>query len=77
MITGVLLLLVAEVLFFQSWLLVIWMILFFIANAIYFPKVEEKGLEKRHGDAYRTYKAQVPRWISRLKGWSEPANRSS
>ena len=70
MITGVLLLLGAEVLFFQSWLLLIWLLLFFTANAIYLPKVEEKGLEKRYGEAYLRYKANVPRWIPRSKGWS-------
>ena len=77
MISGVLLVLAAEVLFFRSWLLFIWLVFFFIANAAYLPKVEEKGLVKRFGDAYLTYKANVPRWIPRLKGWSEPANRGN
>lgn len=45
----------------------IWMIIFFIANAIYFPFFEEKDLENRYGDTYREYKANVPRWIPRLR----------
>ena len=72
MITGALLLLLAEALFFLSWPLAAWMILFFVGNAIYFPFVEEKGLEKRFGDPYLKYKASVPRWIPRLKPWEMP-----
>ena len=69
MITGVLLLLLAEALLFQSWPIAVWMGIFFIGNAIYFPLVEEKGLEKRFGDDYRKYKTHVPRWIPRLRPW--------
>ena len=69
MITGVLFMLLAEAMLFQSWLLVLWMGIFFISNAIYFPLVEEKDLEQRFGDDYRTYKTHVPRWIPRLKPW--------
>ncbi len=42
------------------------------ANAIYFPLVEETGLERRFGDDYRRYKANVPRWIPRLTPWTLP-----
>jgi protein-S-isoprenylcysteine O-methyltransferase Ste14 len=45
---------------------------FFLANAIYFPLVEEKALESRFGDQYRVYKASVPRWIPRLRPWHQP-----
>ena len=69
MITGVLLMLLAEAMLFQSWPLVLWMGIFFVGNAIYFPLSEEKGLEKRFGDAYRVYKAHVPRWIPRWRPW--------
>ena len=71
MITGVVLMLFAEALLFQSWPIAVWMMVFFIGNAIYFPLVEEKGLEKRFGDAYRVYKAHVPRWIPRLRAWNQ------
>jgi protein-S-isoprenylcysteine O-methyltransferase Ste14 len=47
------------------------MTVFFIGNAIYFPLIEEKGLEKRFGDEYRDYKANVPRWIPRLRAWRQ------
>ncbi len=67
MITGVLFMLLAEAMLFKSWPLALWMGVFFTGNAIYFPLFEEKGLEKRFGDAYRAYKAHVPRWIPRLR----------
>lgn len=69
MITGALLLLLAEALFLRSWFIAAWMLLFFAGNVIYFPLVEEKGLEKRFGEEYRKYKSRVPRWIPRLKPW--------
>jgi len=69
MITGAMLLLLAEALLFHSWPLAAWLILFFVGNVIYFPLVEEKGLEKRFGDEYLKYKARVPRWIPRLRPW--------
>lgn len=71
MITGVLFMLAGEALFFGSWALAVWLLLFFIANAIYFPLSEEKGLERRFGEAYRIYKANVPRWIPKLTPWRQ------
>ncbi len=70
MITSVLIILLAESILFQSLAIAAWMVVFFIGNAIYFPLVEEKGLERRFGDEYRQYKTHVPRWIPRLRGWS-------
>ena len=70
MITSALLILFAETLLFRSWPLAVWMVVFFIGNTIYFRFIEEKGLEKRFGDDYLKYKARVPRWIPRLKGWN-------
>lgn len=72
MITGVLLILLAEALLFCSWPLLVWTGVFFAANAVYFPLVEEKGLEKRFGSEYQTYKANVPRWLPRLTPWTPP-----
>ena len=76
MITGALLILLAETLLFQSWPLSIWMVVFFIGSTIYFRFIEEKGLEKRFGDDYQKYKARVPRWIPRLQPWN-PENDSA
>jgi protein-S-isoprenylcysteine O-methyltransferase Ste14 len=75
MITSVVVILLGESLLCQSWAIAAWMVLFFIGNVIYFPFFEEKGLEKRFGDAYRRYKANVPRWIPRIRGWSATQKR--
>lgn len=72
MITGVLLVLLAEAAFLRSLPLAGWWICFFSANAIYFPCVEEKALEKRFGADYRSYKAHVPRWVPRVTPWCRP-----
>ena len=79
MITGVLLVLAAEALVLGSWLIAGWMLVFWVGNAIYFPLVEEKGLEKRFGSRYRDYRSQVPRWVPRLQPWipSETTDRGS
>ncbi|MFV1996743.1 MAG: isoprenylcysteine carboxylmethyltransferase family protein [Acidiferrobacterales bacterium] len=70
MITSVLVTLSAEAIYFLSWPLLIWMVVFFLANAIYFPLFEEKGLEARFGADYLNYKNHVPRWLPRLSPWS-------
>jgi len=59
MITGVLLMLLAEAMLLQSWPIALWMAVFFIGNAVYFPLVEEKGLEKRFAHDYRLYKKRA------------------
>jgi len=72
MISGMLFMLTAEAVFFASLPLAGWAVLFGVANSIYFPLFEEKGLEARFGDDYRRYKAQVPRWLPRLTPWTPP-----
>ena len=72
MITSVLVMLSAEAMATELWPLVAWLVFFFVANCVYFPLVEEKGLERRFGDAYRTYKANVPRWLPRVTPWQQP-----
>ena len=72
MITGVILMLGAESLMLGSWPLAGWMLLFCLGNTIHFPLVEEPALERRFGDRYRRYKANVPRWIPRWRPWNGP-----
>ena len=69
MITSVLLMLGAESFLLGSWHLAGWMSVFFLLNLLYFLWVEEPRLELRFGDSYRRYKANVPRWIPRLRPW--------
>ena len=71
MISGVLLMLIAETLFFGSWPLLGWVVAFFLINTAYFFRVEEPGLERRFGEDYRRYTANVPRWIPRLQPWND------
>jgi protein-S-isoprenylcysteine O-methyltransferase Ste14 len=66
MITSVLILLIAEALLLNSWLLMGIFALFLGGNMLYFPFVEEKGLEKRFGQDYLAYKREVPRWLPRI-----------
>lgn len=71
MISGVLFVLLGEALFFNAWSILLWAMLFFIANTIYFVIKEEPGLEKRFGQEYKTYKGNVPRWIPRIKPYNK------
>jgi protein-S-isoprenylcysteine O-methyltransferase Ste14 len=72
MISGVLLMLLGEALFWSSRSIATWAGVFLIVNQVYFVILEEPGLVRRFGDAYRTYRAQVPRWIPRLRPWHGP-----
>lgn len=72
MISGVACILLGQVLFHGSWLLGLWAGIFVIINHIYFVFSEEPGLENRFGEPYRVYKANVPRWIPRVRPWTGP-----
>ena len=72
MITGVAAMLLGEALFLGSWLIGVWVLLFGLINHAYFVLSEEPGLERRFGASYRAYKANVPRWIPRLRPWEGP-----
>jgi len=76
MISGVLTALLGESLLFHSTRLVLWFLLFFFINYVYFVFSEEPGLMKRFGREYLEYRENVPRWIPRLKPWI-PATRVS
>lgn len=73
MILGVIIVLLGEAVMFRSWAILIWAVLVFVINTVYFMLSEEPGLEKRFGEEYRDYKRNVPRWIPRLKPW-EPGS---
>ena len=70
MILGVLLVLLAESFYFNSLTLLIWMILFFFINNIYFEHFEEPELERKFADDYVDYKTNVRRWIPKTRGYS-------
>jgi protein-S-isoprenylcysteine O-methyltransferase Ste14 len=69
MISGVLSVLLGEAALFASLPLLFWFAAVFAVNAVYFPLVEEPGLRRRFGDEYDGYRANVPRWLPRLRPW--------
>jgi protein-S-isoprenylcysteine O-methyltransferase Ste14 len=70
MIAGVAAMLAGEALFFGSWVLAVWAVAFVAINHAWFVAYEEPDLERRFGAGYRTYKANMPRWIPRLTPWA-------
>lgn len=66
MITGVIIILIGESLAFHSFKILIWALIFFVINNLFFVLYEEPDLERKFGDEYKNYKKNVPRWIPRL-----------
>ena len=69
MIVGMFCILLGETVLFFSVSLFLWVIIFFIANEVYIPFVEEKALLKRFEKDYDLYTKHVRRWIPRLTPW--------
>ncbi|MBD3229877.1 MAG: isoprenylcysteine carboxylmethyltransferase family protein [Candidatus Lokiarchaeota archaeon] len=67
MISSVISIILGESLILSSISILLWCILFFIVNLIYFPLIEEKKLVKKFGNEYLEYKQHVRAWIPRLK----------
>jgi protein-S-isoprenylcysteine O-methyltransferase Ste14 len=67
MITGVTSMLLGEAVFWNSGVLALWAASFLLINHLYFVVLEEPGLERRFGRAYQAYRAEVPRWLPRLR----------
>jgi protein-S-isoprenylcysteine O-methyltransferase Ste14 len=76
MISGVLFILLGEAALAGSLPLLLWFLAVFAVNAVYLPLVEEPGLSRRFGNDYATYKANVPRWVPRIRPWCG-GNRAS
>jgi len=71
MLTGVLFIMIAEAVLFNSLGLALWAALFFAINTVYLAVSEERGLAKRFGETYGRYKENVPRWVPRLTPWQD------
>ena len=65
MITGVACVLAGEAVTWRSPRLAAWLLVFLAINQVYFVLVEEPGLERRFGESFRAYRANVPRWLPR------------
>jgi protein-S-isoprenylcysteine O-methyltransferase Ste14 len=71
MICGVVFLLLAEALVFQSDYIMSWAVVFWLANNAYFRLVEELRLQARFGEDYMLYCKHVRRWLPRLRAWHQ------
>lgn len=69
MISGVLAIVVGEAIALSSSRVGAWAACFFVANHLWFVRVEEPGLLARFGEAYARYRDAVPRWVPRLRAW--------
>jgi protein-S-isoprenylcysteine O-methyltransferase Ste14 len=72
MISGVLFILLGEAALLGSEPLLVWFLIVLAANAVYLPLIEEPDLKRRFGEDYERYRAQVPRWVPRLRPWQPP-----
>ena len=72
MISGVTCVLFGETLLLGSIGMLVWCLFFVLANVLYIPRAEERGLEERFGADYALYKKNVPRWIPRRTAWELP-----
>jgi len=70
MLTSVFIMLGAEVVATHSAALLAYALTFVALNMFYFPLVEERELLKRFGADYARYKANVPRYIPRIRPWT-------
>ena len=68
MISSVFFILIGEAFFFNQFYIMVWALIFFTINHLYFVFKEEPDMEKRFGDDYRNYKKQVPRWGIKISG---------
>jgi len=69
MISGVVLILIAESLVLRSVAHGEWALFVTVINLVYIPLLEEPVLEQRFGDEYREYALHVGRLIPRLRPW--------
>ena len=77
MISGVLFVLLGEAVLLGSPPILVWFLIVFALNALYILLIEERSLANRFGEAYLDYRRNVPRWIPRLRPWTQRSVRRS
>ena len=65
MYVGILLVIIAEAIFFRSAWLLLYASLLWLAAHSFVVLIEEPQLEKRFGVSYKDYVKRTPRWIPR------------
>ena len=76
MISGVIAILAGESLLWGVPAVAWWAALFAAVNLTYIPLLEEPMLRGRFGAPYDEYRRNVPRWIPRLRPWTQPGEPS-
>ena len=71
MILGAVALLLFESALFASITFLLWAILFFVGNIIYFKTFEERELIKRFGEDYKDYKNEVPMLFPKFTSYNK------
>lgn len=67
MIIAILSILLGEALYLNSISVLIWGMLFFLINTVYFELIEEPKLERKFGEDYVRYRRRVSRWVPNVK----------
>ena len=75
MISGVLFVVFGEALALRSVPHAVWAATFLAINLVYIPLLEEPGLERRFGEAYRRYRQHVPRFLPQRRPWRDDERR--
>ena len=71
MISSVNIILLCTGLILKNENILMWQLIFFAVNSIYFVLQEEPGLKERFGAEYQEYKENVGRWIPRISAWKK------
>ena len=71
MILGVIFLLLFESIIFSSVPFLLWAIVFFVGNIIYFKTFEERELIQRFGTDYINYKNEVPMFFPKMTPYNK------
>lgn len=67
MYVGGLLILLGETIFFESWGILLWMLLAAFSFHLFVVHYEEPTLRKKFGHGYDEYLRSVPRWLPRFR----------
>src|SRR5215469_16680010 len=73
MYVALLVVLSGEALFFADIRVFYWALIFLAGSHLFVLGYEEPALKRKFGAEYETYRANVPRWLPRLRPWTSPS----